>query len=169
MTSRKQTSNDQRHQVLDRMLRDRQTEIRNRLRSLRDLMPARETEVRDAEEISMEDFVRDMDVALIVMESETLRRIDEALARLEEGSYGICASCEETIAEARLQALPFATLCRDCQEREEEEDGGVSRPGSRRPAFEDPSKQDQAAARQRSAWTADASIQRTLRIARSRA
>lgn len=168
MTSRRQTSDDQRHQVLDRMLRDRQTEIRNRLRSLRDLMPARETEVRDAEEISMEDFVRDMDVALIVMESETLRRIDEALARLEEGSYGICASCEETIAEARLQALPFATLCRDCQEREEE-DGAVSRPGSRRPVFEEPSKQDQAAARQRSAWTNDASIQRTLRIARSRA
>lgn len=164
--SRRQTSEDRRHEVLDRMLRDRQTEIRNRLRSLRELMPSRETEVRDAEEISMEDFVRDMDVALIVMESETLRRIDEALARLEEGAYGICASCEETIAEARLKALPFATLCRDCQEREEE--AGETHAGARRPAFEEPSKQDQAAARQRGAL-ADVSLQRTLRIARSRA
>jgi RNA polymerase-binding transcription factor DksA len=165
--SRKQPNVDRRHEVLNRMLRDRQDEIKARLRSLRELMPARDTEVRDAEEISMEDFVRDMDVALIVMESETLRRIDEALVRLEEGTYGICASCDETIAEARLQALPFATLCRACQEREEEEDGGV-RPGSRRPAFEEPSKQDMAASRQRIALASDASIQRTLRIARSR-
>lgn len=167
--SRKQTTEDLRHEVLNRMLRDRQTEIRIRLRSLRELMPSRETEVRDAEEISMEDFVRDMDVALIVMESETLRRIDEALVRLEEGSYGICASCDGTIAEARLQALPFATLCRDCQEREEEAGESTSRPGARRPTFEEPSKQEQAAARQRSALTSDASLQRTLRIARSRA
>lgn len=166
--SRNQTSDDRRHEVLNRMLLDRQAEIRIRLRSLRELMPARDTEVRDAEEQSMEDFVRDMDVALIVMESETLRRIDEALLRLEEGTYGICAACEETIAEARLKALPFATLCRECQEREEA-DGTTSRPGARRPVFEEPSKQEQAAARLRSAWQGDPSIARTLRIARSRA
>lgn len=160
-------SSDRRHDVLKRMLRDRQQDIRTRLRSLREMMPSRETEVRDAEELSMEDFVRDMDVALIVMESETLRRIDEALVRLEEGTYGLCASCEETIAEARLKALPFATLCRDCQEREEE-DGLSNRPGARRPVFEEPSKQEQSASRARSAWQGDASLQRTLRIARSR-
>ena len=115
----------------------------------------------------MEDFVRDMDVTLIVMESETLRRIDEALQRLADGAYGICADCEEPIAEARLQALPFATLCRDCQEREEADELG-GRFGGRRPVFEEPTKQDQAAARQRSAWQNDASIQKTVRMARSR-
>src|SRR5688572_27293653 len=119
-----------RYDVLNRMLLDRHAEIKNRLRSLREVMPAKDLDVKDAEEQSMEDFVRDMDVALMVMESETLRRIDEALARLEEGTYGVCASCEERIANARLQALPFATLCRDCQERQEAEEG-AGRPGGR--------------------------------------
>jgi DnaK suppressor protein len=164
---RKQTSEErQRHEVLNRMLCDRQAEIRSRLRSLREVMPAKDEVVKDAEEHSMEDFVRDMDVALIVMESETLRRIDDALQRLEDGSYGICADCDDTIAEARLQALPFATLCRDCQEREEA-DGGA-RVGGRRPVFEEPSKQDQALARQRAAWQSDSAIQRTVRQARGR-
>lgn len=157
-----------RYNVLNRMLLDRQSEISNRLRFLREVMPAKALDVKDAEEQSMEDFVRDMDVALMVMESETLRRIDEALTRLEAGTYGVCASCDERIAEARLQALPFATLCRDCQEREEDAEG-TGRPGGRRPVFEEPpSKQEQALARQRAAWQHDATIQKTLRMARAR-
>lgn len=165
---RKQTSEQRRrHEVLNRMLVHRQAEVRNRLRSLREVMPAKDCDVKDAEEKSMEDFVRDMDVALIVMESETLRRIDEAVLRLEEGTYGVCADCEETIVEARLQALPFATLCRDCQEREEVD--GSGRVGGRRPVYEEPSKQEQAVARQRAAWHNDATIQKTVRMARSRA
>jgi RNA polymerase-binding transcription factor DksA len=130
-------------------------------------MPSKAWDVKDAEEQSMEDFVRDMDVALMEMETETLRRIDEALLRLEEGAYGVCAACDETIAEARLQALPFATLCRDCQEREEAEvEAGR---GARRFAYDDPpSKQEQAQARQRSVWQHDATIQKTLRLARTR-
>jgi DnaK suppressor protein len=156
-----------RYDVLNRMLLDRHSEIKHRLRSLREVMPAKDFDVKDAEEISMEDFVRDMDVALLEMESETLRRIDEALLRLDEGTYGICASCEERIAEPRLQALPFATLCRDCQERAEAEGG--PRAGGRRPAFEEPpSKQEQALARQRAAWQHDTTIQKTLRMARAR-
>jgi DnaK suppressor protein len=166
---RKQTGEEgRRHEVLERMLRDRQAEIRNRLRSLREVMPAKDVDVKDAEEQSMEDFVRDMDVTLIVMESETLRRIDEALQRLADGAYGICADCEEPIAEARLQALPFATLCRDCQERAEADESDA-RVGGRRPVYEEPSKQEQAAARQRSAWVGDSSIHKAVRIARSRA
>jgi hypothetical protein len=61
-----------------------------------------------------------MDFALMEMEFDTLRKIDDALLRLEEGSYGVCAECDERISEARLHALPFASLCRDCQEHEEE-------------------------------------------------
>ncbi|HET8644616.1 MAG TPA: TraR/DksA C4-type zinc finger protein [Vicinamibacteria bacterium] len=167
--SRKPTSEERhRYDVLNRMLRDRQAEIRNRLRSLREVMPAKDVDVKDAEEQSMEDFVRDMDVALIVMESETLRRIDEALLKLDAGTYGVCAACDETIAEPRLKALPFATLCRDCQEREEEADESPLRPGARRPVYEEPARQE-GAGRQRAAWQHDASIQRTLRMARSRA
>jgi DnaK suppressor protein len=119
--TRKQTSADRkRYEVLNQMLRDRQAEIQNKLRSLRQVLPSEVAEVKDAEEQSMEDFVRGMDFALMEMESETLHKIDDALLRLQSGTYGVCAECEGKIAEPRLRALPFATLCRDCQEHEEE-------------------------------------------------
>ena len=123
----------QRRAALGRMLRERQVELSDKLRKLRSTLPVERAEVRDAEEQRMDEFVRDMDFALLEMESATLQRIDEAVLRLEHGTYGICASCEEPIAEARLHAVPFATRCRQCQEREEELDG---RPGVSRLAFD---------------------------------
>ena len=109
-----------RYEVLSHMLRDRQAEIKNKLRSLREVLPTESTQVKDAEEQSMEDFVLGMDFALMEMESETLRKIDEALHRLEEGTYGDCTECGQKIAEARLKAVPFASACRECQEQQEE-------------------------------------------------
>lgn len=45
---------------------------------------------------------------------QELRQIDRALQRIDEGSYGECATCGDSIAAARLRALPWATLCIDC-------------------------------------------------------
>ena len=109
-----------RYEVLSRMLSDRAAEIKNKLRLLREVLPTESAQVKDAEEQSMEDFVLGMDFALMEMESETLKKIDEALRRLEEGTYGDCAECGLKIAEPRLKALPFANTCRECQERREE-------------------------------------------------
>jgi DnaK suppressor protein len=164
---KRKPSSDQERRVeaLYGMLRERRAEAESRLRSLREDMPSQDMGVKDAEEQSVEDFVRDMDVALIVMESENLRRIDEALLRLEAGTYGVCAECEGTIAEARLQALPFAVLCRGCQELQEQD--GVGPVGTRRPAFEEPSKHDQALVRQRAALQSDPAIRKTARLARN--
>ena len=53
------------------------------------------------------------------MKAETLNKINEALARLEEGRYGMCFECGDEIAEARLRALPFAVRCKDCEEARE--------------------------------------------------
>ena len=160
---------EKRYEVLNRMLLDRQADIKGKLQLLREVMPAKANDVKDVEEVSMEDFVRDMDVALLVMESETLKRIDDALRRLHAGSYGVCGSCEEPIAEARLQALPFAELCRSCQERAEAEDGTAYVSG-RRPVFEEaPSKGQLAIARQRAALQADSAVQNAVRHARGRA
>ena len=117
--TRKHNGDRKRYEVLSRMLADRQAEIRNKLRSLRETLPAEVSDVKDTEEQSMEDFVRGMDYALMEMESETLRRIDEAMLRLGGGTYGLCSDCGGKIAEARLEALPFAVTCRDCQEQEE--------------------------------------------------
>ena len=65
------------------------------------------------------DVREDIDLALIQMTSETLGRIDVALARLEQGTYGNCIECGSEIAQERLRALPFAIRCRDCEETRE--------------------------------------------------
>jgi DnaK suppressor protein len=76
-------------------------------------------DVRVAEEQSVDDFVQEVDLALMQMKSETLKKIDQAILRLESGTYGRCQECDVEISPARLRALPFAALCRDCQEEAE--------------------------------------------------
>jgi RNA polymerase-binding transcription factor len=119
MSRDKDARNRERYQVLKTMLEERHREIQDKLRMLRETLPAEVAEVKDAEEQSVNDFVRDVELALIEMTSETLGQIELAMRRLEAGTYGICANCGTEIAEARLKAVPFATLCRACQEAQE--------------------------------------------------
>ncbi len=58
-------------------------------------------------------------------QKQRLAQIDQALARIAAGKYGICDSCGKPIAPERLQANPHATLCIACQSKAEK------RPGSR--------------------------------------
>jgi DnaK suppressor protein len=53
-------------------------------------------------------------------EGRYLYHIEEALARIEDGSYGQCESCGAKLSKERLKALPHARLCIDCKEKEEE-------------------------------------------------
>lgn len=131
MTRRMGVADRERYQALKLMLEDRRREIQEKLRSLRETLPAEATIVKDAEEQSVDDFVQEVDFALMEMKSATLRRIDEAVQRLEAGTYGVCAECGEDIPAARLKALPFAALCRDCQEATEEAE--ASERNERRP------------------------------------
>jgi DnaK suppressor protein len=50
------------------------------------------------------------------LEKTLLREVEEAMARVNEGTYGICQECEEPISPKRLQALPWAKFCVRCQE-----------------------------------------------------
>ena len=109
----------ERYLLLKGMLEDRRREIHEKLRSLREQIPVDSPDVKDAEEQSVDDFIQEVDFALMEMKSETLAKIDEAIRRLENGTYGVCVECGGEIAEARLTALPFAALCRSCQENEE--------------------------------------------------
>jgi DnaK suppressor protein len=59
---------------------------------------------------------------LAEVESRELANIENALEQMREGRYGICDTCETNIPLARLQALPYATLCIQCQ-REAEKAG----------------------------------------------
>jgi DnaK suppressor protein len=74
----------------------------------------------------------DIDLALLQMRAETVRRIDAALVRLEAGTYGSCVECTTAISEPRLRALPFAARCQACEERREEKNGQARRVEQRR-------------------------------------
>jgi DnaK suppressor protein len=120
MTGTEQNIRQQeRHALLRQMLEDRRGEIQGKLRSILDTLPEEKASVRDTEEQSVSDFVEEVDFTLMQMKSETLAKIDEALRRLAEGTYGRCLDCGREIPGARLVALPFAARCRDCQEHQE--------------------------------------------------
>ena len=51
-------------------------------------------------------------------DAKILQAIDEALVRIEKGTYGICRDCGEPIAEARLNAIPWSRLCITCKEKQ---------------------------------------------------
>lgn len=75
--------------------------------------------VLDAAESSEADIQDDIEFALIQMKTETLKKIEDALKRLDEGTYGNCFECGDEISERRLRALPFAARCKDCEEARE--------------------------------------------------
>ncbi len=58
---------------------------------------------------------REINYMLSSREREELRAIEEAIEKIETGLYGVCERCEKTIGAKRLQALPLAPYCRDCQ------------------------------------------------------
>jgi DnaK suppressor protein len=139
---RKKAVIDERYEVLRAMLEERREEIHKKLRSLRETLPADNDNVKDTEEQSLDDFVQEVDFTLMQMKSQTLGKIDEALRRLESGTYGVCTECRAEISEARLKALPFAAKCRDCQAAEEQR--ADEERGSR--AFESPLAKEYAPA-----------------------
>jgi RNA polymerase-binding transcription factor len=79
-------------------------------------------DVVDAAESSEIDIQDEIGFALIQLKAETLKKINTALRRIDEGDYGDCLECGDEIAEARLRALPFAVRCRDCETMRETTD-----------------------------------------------
>ena len=55
-------------------------------------------------------------------ESKLIRKIEQALKKLEDGTFGICEECGEEISDQRLEARPIATLCIRCKEKQETEE-----------------------------------------------
>jgi len=55
-------------------------------------------------------------------EQKLLKKIDEAILRIDSGTYGVCESCGGEISVKRLEARPVTTLCIDCKTRQEEEE-----------------------------------------------
>ena len=120
--STKTSAKTSRYTELKKMLEDRRrqlmSDVQGRIRDVRG-EGSKDREVLDQGESSEVDIQDDIEFALIQMKSETLNKINEALRRLDEGTYGNCFECGDEVAEARLRALPFAVRCKDCEEARE--------------------------------------------------
>ncbi len=66
-----------------------------------------------------DDYERDFSLGRASDEQQVLYVIDEALKRVEEGTYGNCLQCNKPIAKKRLAAVPYTELCIECQTKNE--------------------------------------------------
>ncbi len=71
-------------------------------------------------DIGSDNFEQEFTLSLMENEGGTLSQIEAALVRIEEGGYGQCEDCGTKIPKARLNAIPFATLCVRCAHQQEQ-------------------------------------------------
>ena len=78
-----------------------------------------EESTQDIADKAVSSYTREFLYSLTDGERTTLLQIDDALVRVEEGTYGFCLNCGQPMTEKRLNAVPWAPYCLDCQELSE--------------------------------------------------
>jgi len=71
-------------------------------------------------DMSADTYEREVSMGLVSSEQEVLYQIDEALKRMDEGTYGTCQQCNKLISLSRLKAVPYTALCITCQRAQEQ-------------------------------------------------
>jgi len=87
------------------------------------LKELRQQSVGDVVDAALDSAQDEISSQLAEVESRELASIEKALERMREGAFGQCAECEKAIPMARLNALPYATLCIECQRLAESGEG----------------------------------------------
>ena len=113
-----------RREGLYRMLTTKRQEVMNQIgesigQSLTADQQRRLEAAMDVGDQALMDVDRELGISLLEMRNRKRQLIDEALARLADGTYGLCADCGVELSEKRLALVPFAKLCVDCQSRQE--------------------------------------------------
>ena len=76
-------------------------------------------EAKDFADMATESYGQELNFSISDAGRKNLRDIENALLRINEGTYGVCESCGKPIAESRLEAVPHARMCISCQENSE--------------------------------------------------
>lgn len=115
---------EERLATLKELLKDQKRRIWNELRE--ELFRKVGEELHSQFEISQDigdqglvDTLEDMGLTVADIRRQELSMMDEAVGKLERGTYGICEECGNEINEERLKVIPFALFCVDCQKRHE--------------------------------------------------
>ncbi len=64
------------------------------------------------------DAEAELQIRLHQADGRLLRAIEEALGRMRQGTYGVCVVCKQPVSKARLEAVPWTHVCRECKERQ---------------------------------------------------
>jgi DnaK suppressor protein len=115
------------HKSLQTRRKDILRKLAEELDSLRNLGDS--DTIGDAADVAFEAGSDEMTSHLAEMDARELTQIDRALARLKQGTYGLCESCSGKIPVGRLNALPYSTLCINCQRELEKYPGWQDRRG----------------------------------------
>jgi RNA polymerase-binding protein DksA len=102
------------------ILEHKETELLVGLRGRGDLAPVSSPD--SIEEVQLAE-VRELEIDSLDRRACLLREVEDALSRISDGSYGLCRLCDAKIKPARLNAVPWAPLCIDCQEDAERTQG----------------------------------------------
>ena len=70
-------------------------------------------------DVATDTYDREFSLGIASNERQMLYELDDALKRIEDGSFGVCEDCTNTIAKTRLKAVPYARLCLACQQKRE--------------------------------------------------
>jgi len=113
-----------RRESLHRMLMAKRQEIMREIeadlgQSLTEDQQRRLESARDVGDQALMDLERELGISLLEMRNRKRQLLDEAIRRLAEGTYGLCADCGVEISEKRLAVVPFAKLCVECQSKQE--------------------------------------------------
>ena len=107
-------------------------ELRRHARQVNDeqaaAIDAADDGAKESADVAMRDVIQELALKLGEQESQMVADIDQALLRIEEGSYGICVRCGRPIDERRLQAVPTARYDAACQATIEEARGQNAHP-----------------------------------------
>lgn len=107
------------HKGLREVLIKRRDALRQALAGDLSLLQQLRQESGDVIDAAIDNSYEDVSSQMVEVESRELIFIQQALARIEAGTYGRCESCNAIISAARLQVLPYATMCIKCQRQSE--------------------------------------------------
>jgi DnaK suppressor protein len=101
------------------LLEEKQRIMNNSKNALKHELALSPDDLPDETDLAASEVNQNLVFKLRDRERQLLAKIDEAMARIEEGSFGTCMDCEEPIEVRRLEARPVSTLCIACKERQE--------------------------------------------------
>ena len=71
-------------------------------------------------DMAADTYDRELSMNIVSSEQEVLYEVDDALKRIDDGSFGTCQQCSQAITMSRLRAVPYASLCINCQRTKEQ-------------------------------------------------